>query len=64
MRAFSHGNDAQALQDFLSELVCEVQQPEQTDLLIEVLMRIEQPLDKVRDDRWAVTPIDRARIHR
>ena len=64
MRAFSNGNDAQALQDFLSELVCEVQQPEQTDLLIEVLMRIEQPLDKVRDDRWAVTPIDRARIHK
>jgi hypothetical protein len=27
-------------------------------------MRIERPLDKVRDDRWAVTPIDRARIHR
>jgi hypothetical protein len=64
MRSFSHGNDAQALQDFLSELVCEVKQPEQTDLLIEVLLRMERPLDKVRDDRWAVTPIDRARIHR
>jgi len=64
MRSFSNGNDVYALQDFLSELVCEVRQPEQTDLLIEVLMRIERPLDKVRDDRWAVTPIDRARIHR
>lgn len=64
MRSFSNGNDVYALQDFLSELVCEVKQPEQTDLLIEVLMRIERPLDKVRDDRWAVTPIDRARIHR
>jgi len=64
MRSFSHANNSQALQDFLSDLACEVKQPEQTDLLIEVLMRIEQPLDKVRDDRWAVTPIDRARIHR
>jgi hypothetical protein len=52
------------LQDFLYELVCEVKQPQQADLLIEVLMRIARPLDKVRDDRWAVTPIDRARIHK
>jgi hypothetical protein len=64
MRSFSCANDPQALQDFLYELVCEVKHPEQTDLLIEVLMRIEPPLDKVRDDRWAVTPIDRARIHK
>jgi 7,8-dihydro-6-hydroxymethylpterin-pyrophosphokinase len=64
MRSFSCANDPQALQKFLYELVCEVKQPEQTDLLIEVLMRIERPLDKVRDDRWAVTPIDRARIHK
>jgi len=64
MRSFSDGNDPQALQDFLYELVCEVKQPQQTDLLIEVLMRIERPLDKLRDDRWAVTPIDRARIHK
>ena len=64
MRSFSNANNSQALRDFLSDLACEVKQPEQTDLLIEVLMRIEQPLDKVRDDRWAVTPIDRARIHR
>jgi hypothetical protein len=41
-----------------------VKQPQQTELLIEVLMRIERPLDKLRDDRWAVTPIDRSRIHK
>ena len=64
MRSITYANDPQALQEFLYELVCEVKHPEQTDLLIEVLMRIEPPLDKVRDDRWAVTPIDRARIHR
>jgi hypothetical protein len=64
MRSFSDGNDRQALQDFLYELVCEVKQPQQTELLIEVLMRIERPLDKLRDDRWAVTPIDRSRIHK
>ena len=64
MRSFSDGNDLQALRDFLHELVCEVKQPQQTDLLIELLMRIERPLDKVRDDRWAVTPIDRSRIHK
>jgi hypothetical protein len=45
-------------------LVCEIKQPEQTDLLVEVLMRIQRPIEKVRDDRWAVTPIDRARIHK
>ena len=64
MRSFCNGNDPQALQDFLYELVCEVKQPQQTDLLIEVLMRFERPLDRVRDDRWAVTPIDRARIRK
>lgn len=64
MKSFSHGKDRQALEEFLYELVCEVKHPEQTDLLIEVLMRMERPLEKVRDDRWAVTPIDRARIHR
>jgi 7,8-dihydro-6-hydroxymethylpterin-pyrophosphokinase len=64
MRSFSYRNDPQALQDFLYELVCEVKQPQQTELLIEVLMKIEGPLKNVRDDRWAVTPIDRARIHK
>jgi len=64
MRAFSHGNDAQALADFLYDLACEAKQPKQSDLLIEMLMWIQPPLEKVRDDRWAVTPIDRARIHR
>ncbi len=64
MRSFSHGNDAQALADFLYDLACEAKQPKQSDLLIEMLMWIQPPLDKVRDDRWAVTPIDRARIHR
>ena len=64
MRSFSHGNDPQALEDFLYDLACDVKQPEQTDVIVEVLMRIERPLEKVRDDRWAVTPIDRARIHR
>jgi hypothetical protein len=64
MRSFSYGNDPQALEDFLYDLANDVKQPEQTDVIIEVLMRIERPLEKVRDDRWAVTPIDRARIHR
>jgi hypothetical protein len=64
MRSFSSANDPQALEDFLYELVCEVKQPEQTDLLVEVLMKIQRPIEKVRDDRWAVTPIDRARIHK
>jgi 7,8-dihydro-6-hydroxymethylpterin-pyrophosphokinase len=64
MRSFPYRNNPQVLQDFLYELVCEVKQPQQTELLIEILMRIEQPVDRVRDDRWAVTPIDRARIHR
>jgi hypothetical protein len=64
MRSFPYRNNPQVLQDFLYELVCEVKQPQQTELLIEILMRIEQPVDKVRDGRWAVTPIDRARIHR
>jgi hypothetical protein len=52
------------LEDFLYELACEVRHPEQSALLIEVMMKIERPLEKVRDDRWAVTPIDRARIHK
>jgi hypothetical protein len=64
MRFFSYGNDPQVLEDFLYDLACHVKQPEQTDLLIEVLMRMEHPLEKVRDDRWAVTPIDPARIHK
>jgi 7,8-dihydro-6-hydroxymethylpterin-pyrophosphokinase len=64
MKPFSYRNNPQVLQDFLYELVCEVKQPQQTELLIEILRRMEQPVDRVRDDRWAVTPIDRARIHR
>jgi hypothetical protein len=64
MKSFSHRNNPQAMQDFLYELACEAKQPQQTALLIEVLLRLERPLDKVRDDRWAVTPIDRARIHK
>jgi hypothetical protein len=64
MRSFPYRNNPQVLQDFLYELVCEVKQPEQTELLVEVLLRLERPVDRVRDGRWAVTPIDRARIHR
>jgi hypothetical protein len=64
MRSFSYGNDPQVLEDFLYELACKVKQPEQSALLIEVLMKINGPLERVRDDRWAVTPIDRARIHK
>jgi hypothetical protein len=64
MKFFSHRNDPQALEDFLYELASELKEPEQWHLLIEVLMRIERPLERVLDDRWAVTPIDRARIHR
>jgi hypothetical protein len=64
MRSFSFGNDPKAMEDFLYDLACEVKNPQQSDLLIEMMMWIEQPLDKVRDDRWAVTPINRARIHK
>jgi hypothetical protein len=63
MRSFSRGNDPQVLENFLYELACKVKQPEQVELLVEVLMKINGPIEKVRDDRWAVTPIDRARIH-
>jgi hypothetical protein len=64
MRSFFRANDPQALEDFLYDLAQEVKQPEQSDLLIEMLMWIQPPLERVRDDRWAVTPIDRARIHK
>jgi hypothetical protein len=64
MRSFSYRNDPQVLEDFLYELACEVRHPEQSALLIEVMMKIERPLEKVRDDCWAVTPIDRARIRK
>jgi hypothetical protein len=63
MKSFPNGNDPQTVENFLYELVSEVKQPEQTEVLIEILMRFQRPLDKVRDDRWAITPIDRARIH-
>ncbi len=64
MRSFFRANDPQALEDFLYDLAQDVTNPEQSDLLIEMLMWIQPPLEKVRDDRWAVTPIDRARIHK
>ena len=64
MRSFFRANDPQALEDFLYDLAQDVTKPEQSDLLIEMLMWIQPPLEKVRDDRWAVTPIDRARIHK
>jgi hypothetical protein len=64
MVSFFEENDPKALEDFLYDLACEVRNPVQSDLLIEMMMWIQPPLDKVRDDRWAVTPIDRARIHR
>lgn len=64
MRSFSYRNDRPAWEDYLYDLACDVKQPQQAHLLIELLMWIEPPLEKVRDDRWAVTPIDRARIHK
>jgi hypothetical protein len=63
MKIYPDGNDPQVLQDFLYDLACAVKHPQQTHLLIEVLMKIDGPIERVRDDRWAVTPIDRARIH-
>ena len=56
MRSFSYRNDPQALEDFLYDLACDVKHPEQSDLLIEMLMWVERPLDKVRDDRWSSHP--------
>ncbi len=64
MVSFFEANDPKALEDFLYDLACEVKNPEQSDLLIEMMMWIQPPIERVRDDRWAVTPIDRARIHR
>lgn len=64
MTSFWNRNDPRALEDFLYDLACEVKEPEQSDLLIEIMMRVEPPLEKLRNDRWAVTPIDRARIHK
>ena len=63
MKPFSHRYDTWALEDFLYDLLGEVQRPEQVDLLVEVLMAIQQRPDPVRDDLWVLTPIDRSRFH-
>lgn len=62
MKPFSHRYDTWALEDFLYDLLGEVQRPEEADLLVELLMAIQQRPDPVRDDLWVLTPIDRYRF--
>lgn len=64
MNSFTDRQDQQALEDYLYDLICEVKRPEETDLLVEVLLTIQQPHGTTREELMAVTPIDRARIRK
>lgn len=62
MKPFSRRYDVWALEDYLYDLLNEVQRPEDVDVLVDLIMSIQQRPDAVRDDLWALTPIDRYRF--
>jgi hypothetical protein len=63
MKPFSHRYDTWALEDFLYDLLGEVQRPDEVELLVNLIMSIQQRPDPVRDDSWVLTPVDRYRFH-
>jgi len=52
------GNDRQALQAFLYDLICKVKRPEETELLVEVILNIQQPASMPRSTIPPAIPID------
>jgi hypothetical protein len=42
MNSTMAGNNPRALEGFLRDLICEVKRPEETDLLVEVLLTMQQ----------------------
>lgn len=62
MKLFSRRYDMWALEDFLYDLLGEVQRPDDVELLVDLIMSIQQRPDPVRDDFWVLTPVDRYRF--
>jgi hypothetical protein len=62
MNPFSRRYEMWALEDFLHDLLGVVDHPGQLDVLVDLIMAIQQRPDPVRDDFWALTPIDRYRF--
>jgi hypothetical protein len=42
MKSSFDGNDPRALEEFLCDLICETKRPEDTDLLMRVLLTVQQ----------------------
>jgi len=58
MNTTSDGNDPQVLQAFLYDLICKVKRPEETELLVEVILNIQQPASRPRSTLSPAIPID------
>jgi hypothetical protein len=57
-------NDSQALQAFLSDLICKVKRRDETELLIEVVLNIQQPRSMPRSTPSPAIPINRPAIRK
>lgn len=53
------GNDPRVLQAFLYDLICQVKRPEETELLVDVILNIQQPPSMPRPTLSPTIPIDR-----
>jgi hypothetical protein len=59
MNSSRDGNDPQVLQAFLYDLICQLKRPEETELLVEVILNIQQPPSMPRTTLSPANPIDR-----
>jgi len=57
-------NDSQVLQAFLYDLICKVKRREETELLIEVVLNIQQPRSMPRSTSSPAIPINRPAIRK
>jgi hypothetical protein len=51
------GNDPRELQAFLYDLICKVKRPEETELLVEIILNIQQPSSMPRSTLSPTIPI-------
>ena len=62
MKSSWHRNDPQVLLAFLYDLICNVKRPEETGLLVEVVLNIQEPRSMPRSTLCPAVPIDRPPI--
>ena len=58
------GDNPRALEEYLCDLICELKRPEETDLLMEVLLALCQPPQAAPKKRATLIRIDRPVAHK